>query len=46
MTKDNKRIPRRPGRPCRACRGAGSFVIAGKVTPCAKCKGTGQARNK
>jgi DnaJ-class molecular chaperone len=46
MRKDNNNRLRRKARACRACRGAGSFVIKGRVTPCTKCKGTGTARNK
>jgi len=47
MRKDNnKNTLKRRARACRACRGAGSFVIKGRVTPCTKCKGTGSARNK
>jgi DnaJ-class molecular chaperone len=46
MGRNKVRRPRRVGRPCRVCRGAGSFVIAGEVVVCARCKGTGRARNK
>ena len=46
MRKENRNVGKRVVRACRACRGAGWFLIAGRVVTCTKCGGTGATRNK